>query len=380
MRFRSSITPKPEDINAAAKCAQKIASMANDTPYWQTIKPVDIANINNTVKDAALFLKQFDHLIIIGMGGAVNNPKVVLTALEAKAHYLNTTDPQVLQKLLTQIKLENTAVLVTSNSGRTTENIHLYNALLKLDADIAKRSVFLVGQGDNYLCSLAHAHSIRQIAYNIDLGGRFSGFSEVNALPLMACGLDATKFLEGSNNIAARFAAQDIELLHNLAILITHDKQNTVLLSYSNALLAFNEWYSQIVGESLGKNSKGLFPITGIGPQDQHSMLQLYLDGPDDCFFTFIKVAASVDYPSEGNFTLQQVHDALAEATIAALVEQKRPLLVIEIPEISLYHLGELMMFMSLYVVCKGMHSHINPFDQPAVELIKKKTKQLLAI
>lgn len=385
--YYSNITPKKAAIESVLRVASEVKSKAEGTPYYCTVKPVDVESIINNCQQALPLLRNFSQLLIVGMGGAVNNPKLVLSALNAKnVYYLNTTDPDYFANLVASIELKSTAVLMISNSGQTIENIAAYSALMALDQSITKRSVFLVGKGDNSLTEIAARYNILQIPYDTKIGGRFSGFSEVVALPLLARGFDAHSFLAQASNIAKLFASADETLVASLAVSVESFKDNSVLLSYCNNLKDYGEWYSQVFGESLGKDGKGIYPVQGIGPQDQHSMLQLYLDGPDCAFYNIVKVKSKSDFKgidfSDTHVLsaakLSVVHEALCDSTVGALEFRNRPLRVTTIAAMNEAAIAELMMFTSLEVVVLAGHMNVNPFDQPGVELIKIRTRKIL--
>jgi glucose-6-phosphate isomerase len=152
-------------------------------------------------------------------------------------------------------------------------------------------------------------------------------------------------------------------------------------------LLDLLEWLKQIFGESLGKEGRGIMPNLGLGPQDQHTMLQYYLDGPNDCFFNFINVKPkqtsklfAAENISLANKSLEEIHEALFLGTVKSLEAAGRSVRVLEISELNEASLAELMMFFASEVVLTARLLNVNPFDQPGVEKIKIFTKELLNV
>lgn len=386
-KYYSNFQPHEMAVESVRASALALATTPEGTPYYCTLMPVNSKQIVENCNEAHNLLTGCESIIIIGMGGAVNNPKAVLSALGVRGvYYLNTTDPDYLANLLLEVDLSNSSVLMISNSGQTTENVAVYSVLLALDPTIAKRSVFMISPKESLLNTIADDYNIFKMPYNSAIGGRFSGFSEVVALPALCAGLDPISFLDAASNLAEKFISGDAQIITELARSIAADKANTVFLGYSNYLFEFGEWYTQVFAESLGKESKGVFPTRGAGPQDQHSTLQLYLEGPNNCFYNIVKVKAVNDFKGIEFKTpnllsgrlLSDVHAALCDSTVAALEHVGRPLRKIVIDDLSEAAIGELMMFTALEVFVMAGAMQVNPFDQPGVELIKMRTKKIL--
>jgi glucose-6-phosphate isomerase len=194
--------------------ASEIAALANNTKYYKAIKAFDVEKVLANIKQASEMLKEFKTLIIVGMGGAVNNPKSVLAALNvADVVYLNTTDSHHLGLLLQGVDLTDAGVLVISNSGQTTETIAIYLYLLEIDASLKQRSVFLTCKGESPLRNISESLNILTLEHDPLVGGRFSGFGEVIALPLAARGKDARSFLIAASNFAINIFAQELNAL-----------------------------------------------------------------------------------------------------------------------------------------------------------------------
>jgi glucose-6-phosphate isomerase len=222
------------------------------------------------------------------------------------------------------------------------------------------------------------------------IGGRYSVLSEVGMLPAEIMGLNEKKFkrfnyLINNNNYLNQL------ILNVSAILkfVKEGKSNSIILNYDEKSENFFKWYQQLVAESLGKKSKGILPVVSSMPKDNHSLLQLYLDGPKNNFFTFF---STQDKKSEkiNNKWLQKTHNYLKDKSFSKIIyaqkratekifyKKKLPFRSFEIKRRNEEVLGELFCFFILETILLGRALKVNPFDQPSVELIKKETKKIL--
>lgn len=362
----------------------------------------DTAHINEIATDLR---KRFSTLVVIGMGGSILNPRTTCTLAKAtegkKIIFVDSVDPLIFEAQIAELNIKDTAFLAISKSGNTLETISQLLLCLEqshkaLGSETGKHWFMLTDPHKNPLRDLAAEIGATILDHPAGIGGRYSGLSAVGLLPAAFAGLDITAMRNGAtkliddlfeqqeNSLAAQGAALTFAFLQkNISL--------SVILPYISRLIPFTTWYSQIVAESLGKDGKGITPIRAVGPMDQHSQLQLFLDGPKDKLTTFISQsqhsasqAISNTYLATKSFdylngkTLADVLRAEQQATIETLEENQCPLRHIEIEQLNEHVLGGLMMQMMLEVILLGHLMELNPFDQPAVEQGKIRTRELL--
>ncbi|MEL0143765.1 MAG: glucose-6-phosphate isomerase [Alphaproteobacteria bacterium] len=365
----------------------------------------DLADITAT---AARLAEHCDEVAVIGVGGSSLGAEA-LTALAANPrtplHFLDNSDPESLARFRAAIDPARTGAVVVSKSGGTAETLAL--AMTVVPEIVKTRSGNAPGDylcvitepGDNPLHRLANHWGAPVLNHDPDIGGRFSVFSCVGMLPAALAGLDIemvrsgaadavelnTNSADGSTAPAVIGAAISMELLRRRGARVS------VIMPYADALAPFARWHRQLWAESLGKNGRGTTPIDALGAVDQHSQLQLYLDGPDDKMFTVItqdlegrgarvppdlaKIAGA-DYLA-GHAT----GDLLAaeqEATIESLLAQARPVRRIAVSRVDEAALGALMAHFMLETVMAAFLLGVDAFDQPAVEDSKVRARARL--
>ena len=342
---------------------------------------------------------KFTDVIFVGMGGATLNPQMITSLRKNNSkpnlHFLLTTDPMRFKKLVESIDPKKTAVVVISKTGSTTETIAGFSALLNVFRkagikEISKQFYFILGEADSHLRTMAEGLGSIILPHDEGFGGRYSGFSSVGFLPGLIAGLDVGRLIDGFNSVTEDLWKNRIDsapIRAALSLMLTR-QPSAVLLGYLDILSPFLEWYAQIIAESLGKEHKGITPIRGIGPMDQHSMLQLYLDGPKDKMYTMI-YAENVDgeykltddvVPSYlAGKSLAEINLAEFNATIIALKNNNVPIRTIMIDKFDEFNLGALMMHCAIEVITVGHMMNINPFDQPGVEQIKVEARKILS-
>ena len=242
----------------------------------------------------------------------------------------------------------------------------------------------------NYLRSIATKLKSDVIDHNNFIGGRYSVLSEVGMLPAMLMGLKIDKFRKFNDLIKNKFFLNSIiNSVSNTLSLIKKNKSNSIILNYDEKSLDLFYWYQQLVAESLGKKSKGILPIVSKMPQDNHSLMQFYLDGKKNNFYTFFftKEIFSPKIKSEGllrsrnylkNKNLQHVLYDQFLATQKVFKKKNIPFRSFIIEKRDESTLGTLFTYFILETILLGKALKINPYNQPSVELIKKETKKRL--
>ncbi len=330
--------------------------------------------------------KNFKSIKLIGMGGSILGTKAIYEFLgsrvKKKILFFDNLKPLTKDSK----NLKKNLNIVISKSGNTLETISNVNLLIKEN----QNNIFITDKNQNYLRRLANKMKAEIIDHNNFIGGRYSVLSEVGMLPLSLAGLSEKKFKQFNNLIKNKnFINSLISNVSNIVLFTKKKKFNSVIVNYDESSNDLFKWYQQLVAESLGKKQKGIYPLISTMPKDNHSLLQLYLDGPKKSFFTFFNVRSkSVDriknssilksYDFLKNKKFDQILYAQQKATEAVFDKNKIPYRSFEILDRNEETLGELFSFFILETILLGKILDINPFDQPAVELIKVNTKKIL--
>ena len=328
--------------------------------------------------------KSFYNYRVIGMGGSILGTQAIYEFLRHKINkkflfFNNLRNNQDEEKK----KFIN---LIVSKSGNTIETIVNSNIIIKKN----DKNIFITENQENYLQTLAKKLKGEIIEHNNFIGGRFSVLSEVGMLPAELMGLNSSKFKQLNSLIKNKYFFNSlIKNVASIFFLLKKKKFNSVILNYDEKSNNLFNWYQQLVAESLGKKKKGLLPVVSSMPKDNHSIMQLYLDGPENNFFTFFYVHDEKAKKIKNNQILsshaflrnKKISDiiyAQKKATENVFNKKNIPFRSFEIVQRDEKALGELFSFFILEIILLGKLLKINPFDQPAVELIKKETNKIL--
>ena len=339
---------------------------------------------NSFSKNFVSKYKKFSNFRIIGLGGSTLGSQAIYQFLfkkiKKKFVFIDNLDPSFRKN--TKTKNLN---LIISKSGNTIETIANANILInKKD-----KNIFLTENRKSHLYLLAKKLKSEIVHHNNFIGGRYSVLSEVGMLPAELMNLNSSKFKQFNYLIKNKSFLKN--LIANVAAtisLIQNKKFNSVIINYDNKSENLFQWYQQLVAESLGKNKKGILPIISNMPKDNHSVMQLYLDGFQNNFFTFFyvhekrseklknKLLFSNKFLKNKNFS--NITYAQKKASEKVFLRKKIPFRSFEIKERNEKTLGELFSFFILETILLGKCLKLNPYNQPSVELIKKETKKLL--
>ena len=323
---------------------------------------------------------------ILGMGGSILGTEAIYQFLNEKIkkefEFINNLNPK--------ISIKKKAVnLIVSKSGETLETISNFHILLKKNKN--EKNIFITENKKSYLSELAHRIKSDVVEHKNFIGGRYSVLSEVGMLPAELMGLDEKKFKRLNNLIISkRFINQLTNNVDQILNFVKKGKLNSIILNYDEKSENLFKWYQQLVGESLGKKSMGLIPILSSMPKDNHSLLQLYLDGPKKNFYTFFNINENKTDILESNLilnskkylhkkSLSQIIRAQELSTQNIFKQKKIPFRSFKILKRNEETLGELFCFFVLETILLGKALKLNPFDQPSVELIKIETKKKLS-
>ncbi len=377
--------------------------------------PEQTEDIEALMPIASRYREQFDDVVILGTGGSSLSGQTLCRLADVgfgpregapRLHFFDNVDPHSISAMLERLALDRTGFIVISKSGSTAETMTQFLVCLKAVQDVVGKDnavghfTAITEPGDKLLRRLAKNHGMTVLDHDPDIGGRYSALSLVGLLPVMIAGLDAKAVREGAarvlNPVLAGEPPEKIEAVVGAAISVGLATENnilsTVMMPYVDRLADFGLWFRQLWAESLGKQGKGTTPINALGTVDQHSQLQLYLDGPRDKMFTVIMLSCAGDGPSVdpaladdkglaylSGKSVGDLMDAEQRATAETLIRNKRPTRIIQLDRLDETVMGALMMHFMLETIIAAHLFGVDPFDQPAVEEGKILTRQYLA-
>ena len=322
---------------------------------------------------------------VIGMGGSILGTQAIYDFLrhkiKKKFEFINNLDSSLKNKI--KKKYTN---LIVSKSGNTIETITNVNLFVKKK----DRNIFITENKKSYLFLLANKLKSEIVHHNNFIGGRYSVLSEVGMLPAELMGLSANNFRNYNNLIKNKYFLNNlVSNVCSTLYLVKKKKFNSIIINYDEKSNNLFNWYQQLIAESLGKKSKGILPVVSSMPKDNHSVMQLFLDGFKNNFFTIFYVKENKSFkinnqkilsshPYLKNKNLDQIIYAQKKATENVFKKQNIPFRSFEVRKRDEKTLGSLFTFFILETILLGNALNLNPYDQPAVELIKKETKKLL--
>ena len=356
----------------------------------------------------------FKHLIVLGTGGSSLGAQAAvalarylpdhIAGTATKIHTPDSLCPFEMDRLFAELNPAETHVIAISKSGTTAETLaQLLACRAWLEAgtggaDLAGHFTFVTEPGERPLRTYGEKLGSSILDHPTDVGGRFSVLTTVGMLPVAVSGLSAKKFRQGAEEVAGAFSSDPASSAAVIGAALTqtlHEHKGVsqvLLMPYAEALRAFTRWHGQLWAESLGKDVLGPAPIRAIGPVDQHSQLQLFLDGPNDKFCTFVTVPSLGDGPrinadAAKAFGLDYMADRTigdtvtcqSRATQETLRGKGRMVRELVIDALSEENLGGLFVSFMLETVVTAHLMGVDAFDQPAVEEGKILTRQYLA-
>ncbi len=343
-----------------------------------------------------------ENIVVIGIGGSSLGTKAINSMLKHKYKniknllFLENPDPVKISEIFSRIKKENSIFIVISKSGGTVETISIFKTVIAhFDIDlngVDKKRVMAITDDGSPLCKFADFYGIKTFVIPKNVGGRFSVLSAVGVVPLGLAGYDVKSLLKSAKAMLKRFFDSKEEHIGLKALFCVVEKYPVnVLFSYANCMEDFSKWFVQLWAESLGKIDKngkhsGLTPVAHTGSVDQHSFLQLIMQGPRDKTVTFIKVEdfendlripdislkniEKTDYINSHSFN--ELINAECDATKESLVLENIPVDTITLDKISEENIGEMLMYFELLTSYTGLLFGINTYNQPGVENGKK--------
>jgi len=381
-------------IKSNAEIFNKIKAERENTGYYN-LPYQDTENIKKYAKNVTK-----KHVVVLGVGGSSLGAKAIYEFLLPSNNYrkellfLETIDPLKINHCLKKVDLNDTQFVIISKSGNTIETISIFkylNALVEINAT----NCTIISESKSALTQFADKNKIKAFDLAEDIGGRFSVFSVVGLVPLAMIGVDIDNLLNGCKRVSDSFFKQTdyYKPIIRKARFLVENKSRfniNVVFSYSSLLESFNKWYVQLWAESLGKvnvngTRQALTPIGLVGPVDQHSFLQMIMDGVRDKTVTFIKIDDLKDdtiipktpsnkfdelaWSCAEDLSFNELLNMQADATIQSVQEQDNiPCDVISIRTVDEYNIAKIMFSYQLLVSCIGAFLQINTYNQPGVE------------
>tara|TARA_B100000579_G_scaffold393791_1_gene370678 strand:+ start:5954 stop:7114 length:1161 start_codon:yes stop_codon:yes gene_type:complete len=351
----------------------------------ELLKSLGLKYKYNFNKKKILKLKKNKSYRIFGMGGSILGARAIYDFLKDRIKKEFFFVDNIYSKKNWNFKKKNINLII-SKSGNTLETI--VNSNLYLNKN--DKNLIITENGNSPILKLAASLKAEIIEHNNFIGGRYSVLSEVGMVPAILMGLKENKFKRFNYLIKNKKFTES--LISNVASIISLLKRgylNSIILNYDEKSESLFKWYQQLIGESLGKKSKGILPVISSMPMDNHSLMQFYLDGPKKSFFTFFsvnennsKIIKKKNLPTTHkkliNLDINKIIKSQKEATESIFKKEKIPFRTFNIKNRSEEVLGELFCFFILETILLGRFLNVNPFDQPSVELIKKETKKIL--
>ena len=419
MRQIEGLKVRAKTIHADLKEMRKSATLGFfDLPYDE-----ELAAVVNAYAES---LKDYENFVVLGIGGSALGPICVHSALAHNYHNLlpaskrkrprlfvmDNSDPEILARLLDVIDVKKTVFNVVTKSGTTPETMSQLMVAVELitrkvgKKNLKKHLVATTDKAKGLLRPFADANELASFIIPDNVGGRFSEMTAVGLLPAAVAGVDIDRMMAGAREMDKRCSTANLmknPAYQNAAIHYLADtkkgKSISVMMPYSNALRDVADWYRQMWAESLGKAKSrdgkkvyaGQTPVKALGATDQHSQVQLYVEGPNDKIFTLIQVEKFREtckipksFRAIPELDFLKGHDmgtllnAELDATEFALAKSKRPSVRVVLDEITPENVGGLLYMLEVQTAFSGGLYNINAFDQPGVEEGKKATAALM--
>ncbi len=339
--------------------------------------------------------KKFKTIVIIGMGGSILGAQAIQhflsNKIKKKIYFFDDINIDKIHELKKNENLDKTLFITISKSGNTIETISNFLSLKIINRKLKKNIIVISEKRNNLLYDLAKKYKLFFIEHKNFIGGRYSVLSEVGIVPAFLMGANVKKLRK---NLTKYFENNEKTFLKQSSIFLTEllsqgKIKNIVFLNYYPKLEKFLFWCQQLIAESLGKKNKGFFPVVSNVPKDHHSLLQLYLDGPKDKIFYIFsfkeksrvqiktrQISKKITYLN--NKSLEKIKHAQKDALISSFEKNNIPFREFLIKKNDEETLSELFAYFMLETITVGSLFKINPFNQPAVEQVKKLTKEFL--
>jgi len=400
------LTPQLRELHKGLHDLRRLGQLPfQDLPYQEDM-------ISKIFEKAKQKREQFDHILLLGIGGSSLGARFLQTLSNTPEHLsvCDHLDAREWKRLTESLDFSKTLVVAISKSGRTIETMaalsYFYDILKKrLGKDFKKNLLFITDPREGFLRAMALAEGIDCLDISPGVGGRYSVLTPVGLFPAAFLGVNIQEIMAGARRMDERCKNADpwsnpammSTVLHYL--LEKQGKKIRVILPYGEELRPYARWFSQLWSESLGKKLSlkgqevfnGTTVVCASGPEDQHSQLQLYLEGPSDKVVTFLveeSISKDIKLPQgeilrnvgiKAELSVHQLLQIECQATRKALLDLGRPSQSILLRQVTPHTLGQVILMAELETVYSGSLYNVNPFNQPAVESIKINIRNLLS-
>jgi len=377
----------------------EINKICHDLPALNILKDRDL--LEYTIEQTKKFKKNKNFFVVFGTGGSNLGARALINILIDQPKnilFFDNIDPLFFQNQIINLDINTTGFIIISKSGTTPETLSQFGSIINIAKErnileiLFNNSLVVTEFKESPLFNIAKKNNCNLLEHKKDIGGRYSIFSNVGMIPAILAGLDVKKIYLGALKVIEKKDFIDsFKFAQIFKFCSSNDYLSNVMMTYSDGLNYFGKWYLQLWAESIGKKNKGVTAIHAIGTTDQHSQLQLYLDGPKDKFFTFIKSnyqrkglkiddqimrEESVNYLI--NKTMGDLMHAEQNATIDTFKLNNFKFREILLSEINEENMGALMAKSIIETIAACIYFDVDPFDQPAVEQGKILTKKYL--
>jgi glucose-6-phosphate isomerase len=384
----------------------------NNTNSLPILKyPEKISDLEAAEPIAARFCEEFDDVIVLGTGGSSLGGQTICALATPPGpngpnmHFMNNIDPDSFNFLFRGVSPERTGLVVISKSGNTAETLTQFLYCLDVFrsqvSNVKNHFLVITEPGDRPLRKIGKQWGIQIIDYDPEVGGRYSALAIPSLLPSLIAGVDAYEIRKGAKSVIKQMVSAScveecppaLGAILNVALAKENNIKITVLMPYLDRLKHFGSWFQQLWAESLGKCGEGTTPLSALGAVDQHSQLQLFLDGPKDKFFTLLLanqdnrgglIPRDLTIDPELEFISgKKMGDLMAaeqRATATSLINNKCPTRLLHINTLDEKTLGSLLMHFMLETVITADLLGLNAFNQPAVEEGKALAKKNLLL
>lgn len=387
-KHRKEVSKKIEELDISNELYKDSLGWLNPEKYTNVLALSKIDEVAATIKELGSVL------VLIGIGGSNQGARAVIEALDLDSSCQiiwagNNLSAHETKRVLNQIGNRDFSINVIAKNFKTVEPGLAFrifrDALIKKYGKDYNKRVFCTGTLDSYFNQLCNENNFTFLEFPEDLGGRFSMFSNVGLLPIAVAGIDIHSLCSGLSNMATILPTNK-ELLDYVSFRTYFNKIGypmEMMSFFEDRLFRFGKWWMQLIGESEGKNGKGIFPVIGNFSEDLHSLGQFIQEGTPLMFETFVKITNQENdlllpknkiedlFDYANNKSLLEVNKISEMATIKAHGE-RLPVCVFNLKRLDEKTVGEVLYFymFSTYISCLAIN--INPFNQPGVELYKK--------
>ena len=378
----------------------KIKNVCNNLPALNIAKNSELLNL--TIEKTESFKQDKKKFVVFGTGGSNLGARALINILVDQPDnilFFDNIDPLFFQSQILKLDFATTGFIVISKSGTTPETLSQLGTIVNIANEknilntLYNNMMVITEFKDSALFNIAKKNNCLLLEHQDDIGGRYSVFSNVGMVPAIIAGLNVKKIHEGVVKVLNKNDFNNpFKFAQMFKYSVTNNFSSSVLMTYSDGLNYFGKWYLQLWAESIGKQNRGVTALHATGTTDQHSQLQLYLDGPKDKFFTIIKSNyknkgllidsqlmkdESIDYLV--NKKMGDLMHAEQDATIDTFKLNGFKFREIFIETIDEENIGMLMANSIIETIAACIYFDVDPFDQPAVEQGKVLTKKYLS-